>query len=143
MLLLLLLIEGISSFKLDLATSPTANGIARSGKGLLGGLVGVKHRPNWRSAIIKVGLNDWLSSAKLCCSMFITLAWFGLEAFGLSGAGLFGLLDGQLLLIELVWLGDQLDSGLPCRLLNGLLDSISVSVDSLLIRLLESNRLLL
>jgi hypothetical protein len=65
------------------------------------------------------------------------LAGLGLaSALGLHGAEL-------LLLISMVWLGDQLDSGLPCRLLNWLLDIKSVSVDSLLIRLLESKRLLL
>jgi hypothetical protein len=72
------------------------------------------------------------------------------STIGLSGLSLtrlgdrlvssFGLLGSGLLLIDL---GDQLVSELSCRLLSGLLDIISVSVELLLIRLLLSKRLLL
>jgi hypothetical protein len=129
---------GISSFIFDLATRPTADGTARSSRGLLGGLVGVTQRPNCVSAVEfrQALVGEGLCWAKIGSGLSLT----GLGDLLVSSLGLLG---SGLLLVDMLWLGDQLDSELVCRLLRGLLDIMSVSVELLLIRLLLSKRRLL
>jgi hypothetical protein len=121
---------------------------------LEGRLVGVTHRPKFKSVINRQGLGDrsilaGLIDGKLmadCELSGLELTGFKLTASRIDGselvgsglAGSFGLLGSGLLLF-----GDQEDNELHCRLLKGLLDNISVSVELLLIKLLLSRRLLL
>jgi hypothetical protein len=156
LLLLLLLLSLIAGYR-----KPAGNLISGLGDRLTGTLAGRLtgvNRPNVKSTINPQGLGSWLRLLGLTggrlivdSKLFDSMSDLGLPGFGLTGfnftdsrmvgSGLVG--SGLIFPLEMVRLGEKLDSELHCRLLISLLDNMRVSVELLLIKLLLSKRLLL